>query len=282
MKLATINHNNTPQACIINEKEKTYRPLHQSMQEVIENYYRVGIPESCEGYYPIDETRILAPIPYPKRNIVCLGKNYLEHVKEIKGITGGPKDSAPEYPLFFTKSASPCNHTGGTILRHPEVTQRIDYEVELTIVIGKRASYIKREDALSYVFGYTVGNDISARDVQTRHVQWFLGKSLTTHCPVGPYIVTSDEVGDPQKLSIKSWVNDELRQNGNTEDMIFKVADIVYQLSRGYELLPGDMIMTGTPKGVGMGFDPPKFLKPGDRITCEIEKIGRLVNYIEK
>lgn len=282
MKLATIIHNHTAQACIVNTDNMTYRPLHISMQEVIENFPRNGVPESCEGFYPLKEESLLAPIPYPRRNVLCLGKNYLEHVKEIKGITGGPKDKAPDYPIYFTKAAYPCNHHGGTVLRHPEVTEKIDYEVELVAVIGKRAHYIRREDALDYVFGYTVGNDISARDVQTRHVNWFMGKSLTTHCPVGPYIVTKDEIPDPQTLKIRSLVNDELRQDGNTADMIWTVADIIYEISQGYELLPGDMIMTGTPKGVGMGFNPPKFLNPGDKITCTIEKVGTLVNYMEK
>ncbi|MBR6504063.1 MAG: fumarylacetoacetate hydrolase family protein, partial [Firmicutes bacterium] len=228
------------------------------------------------------EVKLLSPIPYPRRNIVCLGKNYLAHVKEIGGITGGPKDTAPEWPIYFTKAAYPCLEPGGTILRHETVTKYIDYEAELTVVMGRQGLYIPEEEALEYVFGYTIGNDISARDVQNRHVNWFKGKSLTTHCPVGPWIVTADEIPDPQDLTVQSYVEGELRQDGNTRDMIRSVAAIIHELSQGYELFPGDMIMTGTPKGVGMGFDPPRYLQPGNEIKCVISQIGELTNYLEK
>ena len=291
MKLATLKYCNHDVLSIINTERNTFIPvkneLASDMQELIEKYDSIksGLEAeliNCESEIPLSKAEFLAPIPYPRRNIVCLGKNYLEHLKEIKGITGGPTDRAPEYPIYFTKAAYPCNHHHGIILRHPDVTKKIDYEVELTVVIGKKGTEIPKEKALDYVFGYTIGNDISARDVQTRHVNWFMGKSLISHCPVGPFIVTSDEIKNPQNLSIKSYVNGELRQNGNTSDMIWGVADIIHEISKGYELYPGDMIMTGTPKGVGMGFNPPKFLNAGDEIRCTIENIGELTNYIEK
>ncbi|MBE6021086.1 MAG: fumarylacetoacetate hydrolase family protein [Firmicutes bacterium] len=292
MKFATLSYNEKETVCVINSENDTFIPIKTrsvpDMQTLIENFDEI-IPEleeeltaaGSELEIPLTEAAFLAPIPYPRRNIVCLGKNYLEHVKEIGGITGGPKDQAPDYPIYFTKAAYPCNHHMGTILRHPEITEKIDYEVELGVVIGKRGINISVEDALDHVFGYTIGNDISARDVQNRHVNWFMGKSLVTHCPVGPYIVHKDEIPDPQVLGIQSYVNDELRQNGNTADMIWGVAEIIHELSKGYELFPGDIILTGTPKGVGMGFKPPKFLNAGDKVLCRIEGIGELINYIE-
>ena len=293
MKFAALKYKGKEIICFINSEKNTFLPVKNEsapdMQSLIEKYEYIktdlqreqeNIPET--DWLCLEDAEYLAPIPYPRRNIVCLGKNYLEHVKEIGGITGGPKDTAPEYPIYFTKAAYPCNSHMGTILRHPDITQKIDYEVELGVVIGKQGTDIPADEALNYVFGYTIGNDISARDVQNRHVNWFMGKSLISHCPVGPYIVTSDEIPDPQKLSIQSYVNDELRQNGRTEDMIWGVADIIHELSKGYMLYPGDIILTGTPKGVGMGFNPPKYLNPGDKITCRIEGIGELVNFIEK
>ncbi len=291
MKFATLKYCNREILCAVNTERGIAVPIRKElasdMQELIEKYDSIKSEIETELFHveseiPLSETEFMAPIPYPRRNIVCLGKNYLEHLKEIKGITGGPTDSAPEYPIYFAKAAYPCNHHRGIILRHPDVTNKIDYEVELTVVIGKKGTGIPKEKALDYVFGYTIGNDVSARDVQTRHVNWFMGKSLISHCPVGPFIVTADEIENPQNLSIKSYVNGELRQNGNTADMIWGVADIIHEISKGYELYPGDMIMTGTPKGVGMGFDPPKFLNAGDEIRCTIEKIGELTNYIEK
>lgn len=293
MKFATLNYKGKEMVCIINSEKNTFIPIKTDtvpdMQTLIENFDKIRPELEQEAYeageayeLDLDKAEFLAPIPYPRRNIVCLGKNYLEHVKEIGGITGGPKDTAPEYPIYFTKAAYPCNRHMGKILRHPEITEKIDYEVELGVVIGKHGTDIPAEEAPDYVFGYTIGNDISARDVQNRHVNWFMGKSLISHCPVGPYIVHKDEIPDPQKLSIQSYVNDELRQNGNTADMIWGVADIIHEMSKGYELFPGDIILTGTPKGVGMGFDPPKFLNPGDKILCRIEGIGDLVNFIEE
>ena len=295
MKYATIEYKGTEMVCAVFAEKKAVLPLMaaegKDMQYLIEHYdvlraecEREAAVCRGEDLLSLDDPqfRLLSPIPFPRRNIVCLGKNYLEHVKEIGGITGGPKDTAPDWPIYFTKAAFPCLEPGGTILRHETVTKYIDYEAELTVVMGKRGTYIPEEEALSHVFGYTIGNDISARDVQNRHVNWFKGKSLTTHCPVGPWIVTADEIPDPQNLTVQSYVAGELRQNGNTGDMIRSVAEIIHELSQGYELFPGDMIMTGTPKGVGMGFDPPRYLMPGNEVKCVISQIGELTNYLEK
>ncbi len=291
MKLATLKYKNTELTAVITPSDDAFIPLDsgsvKSMQYLIENYdvlrqYLLRKSSDSGSAIPLKEAVILAPIPYPKRNIICLGKNYLEHVKEIKGITGGPKDTAPEYAIYFTKSAYPCNHHEGIIKRHPGITEKIDYEVELTIVIGKTGFQIPKDKAFDYVFGYTIGNDISARDVQNRHVNWFMGKSLDSHCPVGPWIVTKDDIPNPRNLKISSTVNDEIRQKGNTSDMIRDIPQIIHEISQGYTLFPGDMIMTGTPKGVGMGFNPPRYLKAGDTVSCKIENIGTLTNYIEK
>lgn len=289
MRFATIVYEKKEQVCLVDPDRNTFVPLPiPDMQELITKYkeYLPQIRAAQEMLTASDctslrDAELLAPIPYPKRNILCLGKNYLEHVKEIGGITGGPKDQAPEFPIYFTKAACPCNKHQGVILRHPHVTQKIDYEAELGVVIGKSGINIPESEAMEYVFGYTIGNDISARDVQNRHVNWFMGKSLVSHCPIGPYIVQKEEIPNPQALKIQSYVNGELRQNGNTADMIWGVASIIHQVSQGYQLFPGDILLTGTPKGVGMGFTPPKYLEAGDEIRCVIEGIGELVNYIE-
>ncbi|MGI6732113.1 MAG: fumarylacetoacetate hydrolase family protein [Anaerovoracaceae bacterium] len=229
---------------------------------------------------PLEEVQILAPIPVPTRNILCLGKNYADHAKEIHGMTGGPAE-VPKRPIYFTKATHTVIGTGQNILAHEEVTKKIDYEVELGIVIGRGGINIRPEDAENHIFGYTIGNDISARDLQTEHVQWYKGKSLTTHCPLGPWIVHKSVLPLPLDLEIKSYVNGELRQDGNTKDLIFDIPTIISDLSQGYELHPGDIILTGTPAGVGMGFNPPKFLKPGDEVCCMIENIGSLINVVQ-
>lgn len=225
---------------------------------------------------PLSEVELLAPIPRPARNIVCLGKNYRAHAEELKGQIFS--DKPPVHPIYFTKPDHCVIGSGGTIRLHSAYTQKVDYEVELAVIIGKRGTDIPREEAEDYVFGYTIANDVSARDLQQDHTQWFKGKSLLTHCPMGPWIVHKSMLPLPLSLSIESYVNGELRQHANVADMIFDIPAVISDLSRGYELRPGDIILTGTPAGVGMGFDPPKFLKEGDEVICRIEKIGDLVN----
>lgn len=228
---------------------------------------------------PLDHVTLLAPIPSPNRNIVGLGKNYAAHAKELKGQIFS--DEPPKYPIYFTKPDHTVIGTGETILLHESITTKVDYEVELAIIIGKHGIDIPKEEAEDYIFGYTIANDISCRDLQQDHTQWYKGKSLTTHCPLGPWIVHRSMLPFPVSLPIRSYVNGELRQDANTDQLLFDIPTIISDLSRGYPLRPGDIILTGTPAGVGMAFDPPKYLKTGDLVRCEIDGIGTLENPVE-
>jgi len=227
----------------------------------------------------LSNVKLMAPIPYPKRNVFCIGKNYEDHAKEIK-ITQISDNFIPEYPIYFTKVASPAIATGDNICFSKEATSQVDYEVELSVIIGKEGINIKPEEAKEYIFGYTVANDVSARDLQVKHKQWFKAKSLDTFCPMGPAIVHKNDITFPVELNIQCRVNGELRQNSNTRNMIFDIAYIISDLSKGFTLKPGDIICTGTPAGVGMGFQPPKVLKDGDVVECYVENIGTIVNTV--
>lgn len=229
---------------------------------------------------PYDDVKVTAPIPSPRRNVFCLGKNYKDHALEMKGFTD-VKTDIPEYPIYFTKVADPCIGHMDKVIVPKGYTEKVDYEVELAIIIGKDGKDIPKEKAEEYIFGYTIANDISARDIQTKHSQWFKGKSLDTFTPVGPYIVHKAQIGFPVELDISCKVNGELRQNSNTKHLIFDIPYIISDLSKGLTLRAGDIILTGTPAGVGMGFDPPKLLKSGDVVECYIEKIGTLTNIID-
>ena len=231
----------------------------------------------------LEKATILAPIDQPRRNIFCVGKNYHEHAAEFQnsGFDSSAKNGehAPEAPVIFTKPASTVIGPSVKIPRHVGVTAQLDYEAELGIVIGKGGRGIKKADAMNHVFGYTVINDFTARDLQKLHRQWFLGKSLDGFCPMGPFLITSDEVNG-QNIDIKCWVNGELRQNSNTSKLIFDIPTLIETLSAGIELQPGDVIATGTPAGVGIGFNPPKFLQKGDVIRIEIQNVGVLENEV--
>jgi 2-keto-4-pentenoate hydratase/2-oxohepta-3-ene-1,7-dioic acid hydratase in catechol pathway len=226
--------------------------------------------------YSHNEIKWLSPLPKVKRNIMCVGKNYRDHAIEMGGEQDIPKDI-----MIFTKATNTVVGHEETVLHHSEMTEQLDYEGELAVVIGKRGKGISPEDALEYVFGYTILNDITARDLQKKHGQFFIGKSLDTTCPIGPYLVTKDEVVDPQNLKITTRVNDEIRQSSNTSEMIFNIPTIISTLSKGMTLEPGDIIATGTPAGVGKGFKPPLFLKKGDRVEIEIESLGILTNQLQ-
>ena len=226
-----------------------------------------------EFKYTFSEIEWLSPIPRTPKNILCVGKNYDAHAKEM-GV-----DKAPEEILVFTKPPTAIAADEVTLPLHTDKTSELDYEGELAIVIGKGGRDIPKGMAFDYIFGYTIANDISARDIQYRHGQFFLGKSLDGTCPLGPYLVSKDEIPDPQNLSIVTKVNDEIRQNGHTKDMIFSVADIVSIVSKYVTLEPGDVILTGTPDGVGKGMNPPQYLKSGDTVKISIEGIGTLANY---
>ena len=232
--------------------------------------------QPAELTIPFAEAEILAPIPRPRKNIFCIGKNYVDHALEL-----GTSEDIPEHLMVFTKAPATVIADGEGIPRHKEVTGQLDYEGELGVIIGRPGKSIKEEEALGHVFGYTIINDITARDLQSRHKQFFLGKSLDGSCPIGPWIVHASAIKDPQDLEIRTWVNGELRQQSNTRHMIFPISRIIADISRGMTLEAGDIIATGTPAGVGKGFTPPKYLDTGDKITIEVEGIGILSNHIE-
>ncbi|MGA2082838.1 MAG: fumarylacetoacetate hydrolase family protein [Holophaga sp.] len=227
---------------------------------------------------PLAGLRLAAPIPEPRRNIVGLGWNYADHSKESAAMRG-KEAKLPTRPIFFTKATTSVLAPEAPIPSHPEATEQLDWEVELGVVIGPGGLDIPRERALEHVFGYTVINDVSAREVQTGHGgQFFKGKSMDGTCPMGPVLVTRDEIPDPQALRLVSRVNGVVKQDGFTGQMIFDVASTIEWLSKGMTLLPGDIIATGTPAGVGFARNPPEFLKPGDVVECEVEGIGVLRN----
>lgn len=226
---------------------------------------------------PLSGVVLQAPIPEPKRDIICLGLNYRAHAVEYTSAMED-QENLPSDPIVFTKATTTVIGPDQKIKSHRHVTNSIDYEAELAIVIGKEGTNIAREDVYDYIFGYTIINDLTARDLQKKHKQWFMGKSLDTFAPMGPFLVTEEEIGRPVKLDVKCKINGELRQDSNTELLIFDIPTIIATVSGGITLKPGDIIATGTPKGVGVGFDPPKFLNEGDEVEIEIEKIGVLKN----
>lgn len=255
-----------------------------SLVELIENFsdeYRIAL-NNMEGNYEefdIDKVIMKAPIPVPRRGVICLGKNYREHVKEVPSNIDF-KNGVPEHPIYFLRLVDEAVGHGGNILLNSVVTNKLDYEAELAVVIGKEGKNIPKDKVEDYIFGYTIINDISARDTQAKHVQWFYGKSLDGTCPMGPCIVDRSDINFPPELDIKSYVNGELRQNSNTREFIFDIPYIISEFSKGVTLKPGDIIATGTPAGVGMGFRPERFLKDGDEVTCFIEGIGILRNTV--
>jgi 2-keto-4-pentenoate hydratase/2-oxohepta-3-ene-1,7-dioic acid hydratase in catechol pathway len=229
----------------------------------------------------LDAVQLLAPIPRPRRNLFCVGKNYHAHAKEFAG--SGFDSSAksggdiPAAPIIFTKVPECVIANGDAIVVPSEVSTAIDYEAELAVVIGRGGRRIRKEDAMSHVWGYTVVNDVTARDWQSRHQQWDMGKSFDTFCPMGPWLVSADEL-EGTRTRVRCWVNGELRQDASTQDFIFDIPTLIETLSAGITLFPGDVIATGTPVGVGIGFKPPRYLKPGDVVRVEIDGIGTLEN----
>ena len=235
------------------------------------------------GSIPLKDVKLCAPIPRPHRNIFCVGKNYFEHAHEFANSgfdSSAAKGAVPEAPIVFSKLPETVVPNGAAIKMDSSVTTAVDYEAELGVVIGKAGRNISKADALSHVWGYTIINDVTARDLQGKHSQWLIGKSQDTFCPMGPVAVTADEI-DLGDTSVKCWVNGELRQDSNTSLLIFDVPTIIAAISNGITLMPGDVIATGTPAGVGIGFKPPKYLTPGDRVKVEIAGIGTLENPVE-
>jgi 2-keto-4-pentenoate hydratase/2-oxohepta-3-ene-1,7-dioic acid hydratase in catechol pathway len=232
--------------------------------------------------HSISDVILCAPVPRPRRNIFCVGKNYFEHAKEFSGSgfdssMTKPGDDIPQDPIIFTKVPESVVATGSQVLIPKNVSTAIDYEAELAVIIGRQAKGVSEADAMQYVWGYTIVNDVTSRDWQSRHKQWHMGKSFDTFCPMGPWVVTADEC-DGQSVDVKCYVNGELRQNSNSKDLIFNIPKLIATLSAGITLYPGDIIATGTPVGVGIGFKPPKYLVDGDVVKVEIEKIGFIEN----
>jgi 2-keto-4-pentenoate hydratase/2-oxohepta-3-ene-1,7-dioic acid hydratase in catechol pathway len=241
--------------------------------------YPLQVQEALAGAgkrYPLSAVRLLAPIPRPRRNIFCIGLNYADHHAEVAGSKPLMTD-----PIIFTKSPTTVIGPEALIESHLGVTAQIDYEAELAVVIGRTGRNIPKEAAYDYLFGYTLINDVSARDVQFKHKQWFMGKSLDTFCPMGPYLVSKEEVDWPVHLEISCRVNGEVRQLSNTRHLIFDIPTLIATLSAGHTLEAGDIIATGTCGGVGMGFDPPRYLQTGDTVEIQIEQLGLLRNQVK-
>lgn len=288
MKLAAYQYKSDQCVGIVSDDLQTVTPYQLSQQDAQRGALSI-IEMMAEGKAlpPMGEAVALtdvclrAPIPHPRRNIFCVGKNYLDHVKEIKdsklGEAQGAMANLPKHPVVFSKVPEAVIGTRVGIDSHPTATQEMDYEAELAVVIAKKGKAISQADAMKYVWGYTIVNDVSARDVQAKHVQFHIGKSFDTFCPMGPWLVSADEINE-KNTKIQCWVNGELRQDGNTEQMIFDIPTVIESISAGMTLYPGDVIATGTPSGVGMGFKPPRFLKKGDNIKIQIEGIGVLEN----
>jgi 2-keto-4-pentenoate hydratase/2-oxohepta-3-ene-1,7-dioic acid hydratase in catechol pathway len=228
---------------------------------------------------PLSSVALQAPIPKPRRNVFCVGRNYMDHVAEGDRTRGITQSEVPKYPQFFTKAADCVIAPGAKVPTHEGVTKWLDYEVELVAIIGTAGRDIPKEKALEHVYGWTIGNDVTGRDLQRRHGQWFKGKSLDRSCPLGPVIVPASDL-NAADLAISLKLNGEQRQASRTSKMIFDVTEIIHQLSSGFTLLPGDVIMTGTPEGVGYAMEPPQTMKAGDVMELTIEGIGTLTNTI--
>lgn len=292
MKFITFLKDNQIHVGVLHPSQSTVHPIEQaglsysSMNELIEHLTdteRLALANLSqqEGGIPLSEIRLLAPIPRPKQDIICLGINYAAHAIESARYKKEAFERDRAYPIYFSKRVNRAVADGEAIDGHFDMLERLDYEAELAVIIGRDCSHVTPEEVRDFIFGYTIVNDISAREIQTRHKQWYFGKSLDDFTPMGPCIVTADEIAYPPALSVQSFVNGELRQNGNTNLLIFDIDYIVSELSQGMTLEAGTIISTGTPAGVGMGFEPPKFLKSQDVVECRIEGIGSLKNTIK-
>jgi 2-keto-4-pentenoate hydratase/2-oxohepta-3-ene-1,7-dioic acid hydratase in catechol pathway len=293
MRVATWHWGGRLQAGTVSDDGLEVTPLavtapERGALEIIERLVRGdGLPREAGPRLPTEVVTLAAPIPQPRRNVICVGRNYRAHAAELAATVF--REALPEkdtWPMVFTKLPETVIGPHDTVrLPDPAISQQIDYESELAVIIGKRGRNIGKSRAMDHVFGYTVLNDVTARDVQVRHHQWLLGKSLDTFCPMGPWIVTADQL-DARGLRVQGWLTPrggvpQLRQDGNTRDLIFDIPTLIETCSRGITLLPGDIIATGTPAGVGMGFQPPKWLQAGDRFRVEIDGIGAIDNLFD-
>ncbi len=237
-----------------------------------------SLPEAAGPRIPLAAVTLEAPIPQPRRNLFCVGRNYRAHAKELSATVFKDNDKKEDgWPIVFTKVPESVIATQATVRLPHGISSQVDYEAELAVVIGKAGTNISASRAMDHVFGYTIVNDVTARDVQMRHQQWDMGKSFDTFCPMGPWLVTVDEL-DGSNTAVRCYVNGDLRQHGQTADLIFDIPTLIETCSRGITLYPGDIIATGTPAGVGMGMNPPTYLRSGDFIRIEIDGIGALEN----
>ena len=296
MKFVTYEIEHKRRLGVINRDGTWIYPLrsldmdYKTMQELIEGisesekqlleYVSGQDPYKIKGAVPAEEAILLAPIPHPVQDVICLGINYFDHAKESEAVAGKGVKAPDTFPIYFSKRVNEAVAPGGDILSHSDLVADLDYEAELAVVIGRPAYNVSEADALDYVFGYTILNDVSARTIQNQHKQWYRGKSLDGFTPMGPWIVTPDEFDVRRPQKIQSRINGELRQDSTTDLMIFHVPYVIAERSPGMTRRPGTIISMGTPAGVGMGFDPPKWLHPGDVVACSIEGIGTLTNTV--
>ncbi|MDB5897706.1 MAG: hypothetical protein JWP41_1308 [Ramlibacter sp.] len=290
MKIAAYRHQGQPGLGRVTADATQIEPFQLTPAEValgalpLVEAQAAGRPLPATGMaIALGQVQLTAPIPRPRRNIFCVGKNYHAHAREFAGsgfdssAKAVPGGDIPTVPIIFSKVPESVIGPLEEIRFPGDVSTAIDYEAELAVVIGHGGKGISKEDAMKHVWGYTIINDVTARDWQGRHSQWLLGKSFDTFCPMGPWLVTADEM-DGQNTQVKCWVNGEKRQDANTKDFIFDIPTVIECISAGITLYPGDIIATGTPVGVGIGFKPPKYLKPGDVVRVEIDGIGVLEN----
>jgi 2-keto-4-pentenoate hydratase/2-oxohepta-3-ene-1,7-dioic acid hydratase in catechol pathway len=288
MRVAAYIHNGQPGVGRLSADGRNVEPFQLSAAELALGALPIVEAQAAGRSLPVvgkpialDQVNLTAPVPRPRRNVFCVGKNYHAHAKEFAG--SGFDSSAksggdiPSAPIIFSKVPESVTGPTDPVLFPAEVSTAIDYEAELTVVIGKGGKGIKAADAMKHVWGYTIINDVTARDWQGKHSQWLLGKSFDTFCPMGPWLVTADEL-DGQNTDVKCWVNGELRQDANTKDFIFDIPTLIECISAGITLYPGDLIATGTPAGVGIGYKPPKYLVRGDVVRIEIAGIGTIEN----
>lgn len=256
------------------------KQMSESEKQLLE-YSSRQEPYSIRGAARMEEVKILAPIPVPEQDVICLGINYMEHAAESARFKNEEFNGERPYAVYFSKRVNEAVADGEPIQSHFDIVDSLDYEAELAVIIGKDAKNVPPEQARDYIFGYTIMNDVSARNIQNRHKQWYFGKSLDGFTPMGPCVLTADSIPYPPRLNIQSYINGELRQDSSTDMLIFGLDHIISELSRGMTLKAGTIISTGTPSGVGLGFNPPKFLKSGDVVECVIEGIGRITNTVE-
>lgn len=275
MKLVTFRYRSAELVGALTDTGIAPLRAYASMEELI----RAGVPASLpEERLAPEAVELLAPIPHPGQDVICLGMNFADHTSEAARFH--PTMVREDYAVYFAKRVNEAVPDGGFIDGHFDVTEQLDYEAEVAFILGRDAYRVKAEDARAYVFGYTLLNDVSAREVQTRHKQFYFGKSFDGFTPMGPCIVTADEFCYPPELGLRCYVNGELRQDGSTRQWIYGVGHVVEELSSAMTLRAGTIISMGTPAGVGMGFAPPRFLKPGDVVRCEADGIGSLTNTV--